>query len=105
MADKDPIKEERILNKAAAFTTYEFEDSEKKIKLKSKEVYHKKDVEIHFPWNYDGKQKYPNIKQFIYEGFEGKLPVGVYKVATFGYGFSSKLQPIGDYLGRELKIE
>jgi len=105
MADKDPIKEERILKKTANCTTYEFEDSEKKIKLTSKEVYHKKDLEIHFPWNFDGKQKYPNIKQFIYEGFEGKLPVGVYKVATFGYGFSSKLQPIGDYLGGELKLE
>ena len=80
MADKEPIKEERILKKSATLTTYEFEDSEKKFKKKSKEIYHKKDIEIHFPWNFDGKPKYPNIKQFVYEGFEGKLPVGVYKV-------------------------
>lgn len=105
MADKYPIKEERVLKKTADCTTYEFEDSEKQIRQTSKEIYHKKDLEIHFPWNYDGKPKYPNIKQFVYEGFEGKLPVGVYKVATFGYGFSSKLQPIGDYLGSELKLE
>ncbi len=105
MADIEPVKEERIVKKNAILTTYEFEDSEKKIKKVSKEIYHKKDVEIHFPWNYDGKAKYPNIKQFIYEGFEKKLPVGVYKVATFGYGFSSKLQPLGDYLGGELKLE
>lgn len=105
MAEKDLIKEERILKETSTSTTYEFEDSEKKIKLTSKEIYHKDDREIHFPWNYDGKQKYTNIKRFVYEGFEGKLPVGVYKVATFGYGFNSKLQPIGDYLGSELKIE
>jgi len=105
MVDKELIKEEKILKKSATLTTYEFEDSEKKFKKKSKEIYHKKDIEIHFPWNFDGKPKYPNIKQFIYEGFEGKLPVGVYKVSTFGYGFNSKLQPLGDYLGAELKLE
>jgi len=105
MADKDPIKEERIKRQTANSTIYEFEDSEKKIKLTSKEVYRKKDIEVHFPWNFEGKQKYPNIKRFIYEGFENKLPVGVYKVATYGYGFNSKLQPIGDFLGGELKLE
>lgn len=105
MADKEPVKEERVLKKTTQLTTYEFEDSEKKIKKLSKEVYHKKDVEIHYPWNFDGKPKYSNIKKFIYEGFGGKLPVGVYKAATFGYGFSSKLQPLGDYLGEELKLE
>ncbi|KAB2872125.1 MAG: DUF4263 domain-containing protein [Bacteroidales bacterium] len=105
MAQKEPIKEERIINKTAICVTYEFEDSEKKIKIISKEVYPKKNIEIHFPWDYEGAPKYPNIKRFIYEGFDGKLPVGVYKVATFGYGFSNKLQPLGDYLGEEIKIE
>lgn len=105
MAEKIEVKEERILKKTATVTVYEFEDSEKKIKKISKEKYHKKDIEIHYPWNFDGKPKYPYIKKFIYEGFSGNLPVGVYKVATFGYGFSNKLQPIGDYLGEVLKIE
>ena len=35
MADKEPIKEERILKKSATLTTYEFEDSEKKFKKNS----------------------------------------------------------------------
>lgn len=105
MTDKEPIKEERVLKKTPTLITYEFEDSEKKIKKISKEVYRKKDLEIHYPWSFDGKPKYPNIKKFVYEGFGGKLPVGVYKAATFGYGFSVKLQPLGDYLGDELKLE
>ncbi|SEM14228.1 protein of unknown function [Chitinophaga rupis] len=105
MAQEDAIREERIIKKTAIKTTYEFEDSEKGIKILSKEVFHNTDKEIHYPWNFDGSPKYKNIKQFIYEGFDGKLPVGVYKVATFGYGFSNKLQPLGDYLGEVLKIE
>jgi len=105
MPEKEPIKEERILKQTKGFTQYEYEDSEKKIKKVSREVFHKKDIEIHYPWGFSRPEKYPNIKQFIYEGFGGKLPVGVYKVSTFGYGFNSKLQPLGDYLGEELKIE
>lgn len=105
MEDKDKVRVERPLKKTSILTIFEFEDSEKKINKISKEIYHKKDLEIHFPWNYDGKSKYKNINRFIYEGFGGKLPVGVIKSASFGYGFNGKLQPLGDYLGEELKLE
>lgn len=102
---KDPIREEKELRKTATRIFYEFIDSEKKIKKVSKEVYLKKDCEVHYPWGYDGKEKYPNIKKFIYEGFAGKLPIGTIKAASFGYGLNSKLKPIGDFIGKDLKIE
>ena len=105
MAEEEPIKEEKELKRTATRFIYEFTDSEKKIKKVSKEVYRKTDKEIHYPWGFDGKAKYPNIKKIIYEGFEGKLPVGTIKAATFGYGFNSKLKPIGDFIGGDLKIE
>lgn len=105
MATIEPIREEREIKKTATRIMFEFEDSEKKIKKISKEVYRKKDLIIHYPWGFDGKDKYPNIKKFIYEGFDGKLPVGVIKAAAFGYGFNGKLKPVGDFLGSNLKVE
>ena len=103
--ETEPIREEKEIKKTATRIFYEFIDSEKGIKKVSKEVYLKKDCEVHYPWGYDGKEKYPNIKKFIYEGFEGKLPVGTIKAASFGYGLNSKLKPIGDFIGNDLKIE
>ena len=105
MATQEPIREEHEINKTTTRITYEFIDTEKGIKKVSKEVYRKKDIIVHYPWNYDGKLKYPNIKKFVYEGFKGKLPVGTIKAAAFGYGFNGKLKPIGDFIGGELKLE
>lgn len=101
----DQLREEKEINKTTTRIIYEFVDTEKNIKKVSKEVYLKKDLIIHYPWGYDGKDKYPNIKKFAYEGFKGNLPVGVNKVSTFGYGFNKKLNLLGDYLGSILKIE
>lgn len=103
--EKEPIREEKEIKKTATRIFYEFIDSEKEIKKVSKEVYRKRDCEVHYPWGYDGKAKYPNIKKFIYEGFEGKLPIGTIKAASFGYGLNSKLKPVGDFIGDGLKIE
>ena len=104
METEEPKKEEKEIKKTATRIIYEFLDSEKRIKKVSKEVYRKKDLEIHYPWGFDGKDKYPGVKKFIYEGFEGKLPIGTIKAAAFGYGFNLKLKPIGDFIG-SLKIE
>jgi hypothetical protein len=101
----EPIREERPLRKTTTREFFEFEDSEKGIKKVSKEQYLKKDIVVHYPWAYSGGDKYPNVKKFIYEGFNGKLPVGAQKVATYGYGFVKNLKLIGDYLGKELKIQ
>lgn len=101
----DPIKEEKEIKRSTTQVIYEFTDSEKGIKKVSKEVYLKKDLIIHYPWGFDGKDKYENIKKFVFEGFKGNLPVGVNKSPNFGYGFNTKLKFLGDFLGKELKIE
>ncbi len=77
---------------------YYFKDVENNIDQKSKEVFLKEDKEVHYPTPYKGKAKYTNIKQFTYLGFNKKLPVGVYKVFTFGYGFTKTLRPISEAL-------
>jgi len=105
MADIIQIREEKEIKKTATRIIYEFVDTEKGNKKISKEKYRKKDILVHYPWGYDGKLKYPNIKKFIYEGFDDKLPVGCIKSASFGYGFNSKLKPIGEFIGNTLKIE
>lgn len=107
MADTDSkeIKQEICIKKTVTKDIYEFEDSEKKIKKISKEKYHKKDLEIHFPWNFDGSLKYSTLEKIEFHGFGGNLPVGVYKSASYGYGFNSLLQPVGDYLGSKFKIK
>jgi hypothetical protein len=101
----EPIKEEKEIKRSVTQVIYEFTDSEKEIKVISKEEYLKKDLIIHYPWGFDGKSKYVNIKKFTFEGFKGKLPVGVNKSSGNGYGFNNKLRFIGDFLGKELKIE
>ncbi|SDF60222.1 Shedu immune nuclease family protein [Chitinophaga filiformis] len=77
---------------------YFFKDSENNIDQKSREIFLKEDKEIHYPTPYKGKAKYTNIQKFTYIGFNKKPPVGVYKVFTFGYGFTKTLRPVSDFL-------
>jgi len=77
---------------------YYFKDEEYKIDQISKEVYLKEDKEVHYPTPFRGDDKYKTIKKFVFTGFKKKLPTGVYKVSTFGYGFTKPLSPVVTYL-------
>ena len=68
--------------------TFFFKDNEFKIDQVSRELYLKEDREVHYPTPFRGEDKYKTIKKFVYLGFKKKLPSGVYKVSTFGYGFT-----------------
>jgi hypothetical protein len=85
-------------SKQATKQVYYYKDPEYGIDQRSKEVFKNIDKEIHYPLPYKGINKYTNIQKFTYLGFAGKLPVGVYKVYTFGYGFTKPLRPIIDHL-------
>jgi len=82
---------------------YFFKDLENKIDQKSREVFLNEDKEVHFPTPFRGKNTYEHIQKFTFLGFNKKLPVGVYKVFTFGYGFTKTMRPIRDFLDN-LKI-
>lgn len=75
-----------------------FKDDEYKIDQVSREVFLKEDKEVHYPTPFRGDDKYKTIRRFTYIGFNKKLPSGVYKVSTFGYGFTKVLSPVISYL-------
>lgn len=78
---------------------YNYIDDELKINVLSREVYHKTAKEVHYPRAYEGGQKYKTIKTFTYIGFSKKdLPKGVYRVASFGYGFTKTLYPFANFV-------
>jgi len=66
----DSIKEENEIHRDSTRIIYEFTDSEKEIKKVSKEVYLKEDIIIHYPWGFDGKDKYKNARfPYIHEPY------------------------------------
>ncbi|TDQ79758.1 Shedu immune nuclease family protein [Sphingobacterium yanglingense] len=95
--------EEYLKNRNKTKEIYFFKDIDNGIDQISREVFLNRDKEIHYPTPYKGKSKYINIDKFTYIGFEKKLPVGINKVSTFGYGFTKTLRPLGEFLD-QLKI-
>jgi hypothetical protein len=91
--------------KLATKEIFFFKDDENNVDQICREVYAKKDKIVHYPTPYKGKNKYTTIKKFTYLGFDGKLPVGIYKVFTFGYGFTKILYPLISYLNSSFKFD
>jgi len=84
---------------------YYYYDKSREIEQISREVYKKRDEEIHHPRGYRGGPKYKNIKRFVYRGFEGKLPVGVLKKARRGWGFTSAWKAFAKYVDETIKVK
>ncbi|PKL80380.1 MAG: hypothetical protein CVV25_04420 [Ignavibacteriae bacterium HGW-Ignavibacteriae-4] len=82
-----------------------FYDTENSIKQISSEIYKNNDRIIHYPRGFEGGQKYKTIKKFIYNGFNGKLPVGVVKSVNFGWGFTKTLNPFAYHINDNYEIE
>lgn len=95
------IKEERVVKDTATMTIYYFIDSELGINQKSRITYKKKDLVVHYPRAFEGGQKYKTIEKFSFIGFKNKLPVGVNKSVTFGYGFTKRLKPFSRFVDNE----
>src|ERR1051325_2192173 len=85
---------------------YHFINRERRVNILSKIVFKNKDRIIQYPFRNDnGQPKYESIKQIIFNGFDDKLPRGVYKNFTRGYGFTKVLNPLLYYLQTKFKIE
>lgn len=92
------FKGEKLEKELSTKEIFFYYDDEKKIKQLSSEIYKKIDKQIYYPRGFDGGQKYETIKRIIFLGFKGNLPVGVYKSANYGWGFTKTLNPFAYYL-------
>jgi len=92
------FKGEKIEHDIATKKVYHFHDTDLGINQISKEIFKKKDLIIHYPRGFEGGNKYKTINKFHYIGFKGKLPVGVYKSPSYGYGFTKQLNPFSNYI-------
>lgn len=96
---------ERLEKELVTKKVYHFVDSDRGIDQICREVFKKKDEEVHYPIGYDGGPKYKHAKRFIYRGFKGQLPVGVQKAPTRGLGFTKILKPLMGYIEAYLRVE
>jgi hypothetical protein len=101
----EKFKGEKLKKETSTQKIYFFHDTENKIEQKSKIVYKKKDLIVHFPRGYEGGDKYRTIRQFSFHGFKGKLPVGIIKSVNFGYGFTKGLGPFAYFINDNFDIE
>ncbi len=87
-------REEYLESQTRAKSVYCFVDDAQKIKIISREVYHKKKKVIHYPFNRNGAQKYKKIREIHYQGLPDPLPRGIIKDWRLGYGFTKVLSPL-----------
>lgn len=88
MAD---FKGERKVNDLATKEVFNYVDESQKIECLSREIFKKRDEVIHYPFdvrNGSVKQKYEHIKRIRFVGVKGKIPVGLIKAPSKGYGFT-----------------
>lgn len=94
-ARKKVSPREVVKRDAATKTTYHYENPDREIDVKSREVWKRKELETHFPFNKtNGAPKYDSIKRISYEGISGALPAGFLKNPSTGYGFTRELNPL-----------
>jgi hypothetical protein len=99
------IKEERVVKDTTTLTIYDYIDSELGINQKSRITYKKRDLVVHYPRAFEGGQKYKTIEKFSFIGFKNKLPIGVNKSVTFGYGFTKRLKPFSKFLDAQFDFK
>lgn len=106
MAKKKEPRREELRKNLATKKVYHFVNDDTGVDVKCKELYKKKKLIVHFPFNRDGSPKYKSVKKFVFEGFADNtsLPVGIQKSAVFGLGFTKYLAPLMDAVLDKHKI-
>ncbi len=103
MAD---FKGEKLVKESTIKKVYDYVDTENGINQISREVYKNSDKIVHYPRGFEGGDKYRTIKRFVYKGFKkGKLPTGVFKSVSYGWGFTKPLYPFSDYINENFDFE
>jgi hypothetical protein len=71
-----------------------YRDEEEDFDVLSRFVYKTKPIEVHFPFNRNGSQKYRYIRSIEFHGVSPTLVSGIYRAVNFGLGFTRNLSPI-----------
>lgn len=91
MANK---KGEYIKKSLKSKDVFYYKDDKEGIDVLSREVYKKKPLEVHFPFDRGGSAKYKYIHSFEFQHISPSVLNGVYKAVNFGLGFTRNLSPI-----------
>jgi len=91
MANK---KEEYLKKSLKSKDIFYYKDEKEGIDVLSREVYKEKPLEIHFPFDREGSQKYKYIHSVEFKDIDPTTINGIYKAVNFGLGFTRNLSPI-----------
>ncbi len=87
-------KEEYLKKNLATKEVFYFTNERDGFDVISREVYKTKAVEIHYPFDQRGTQKYKHITSIEFHDISPQNIPGIYKVANFGWGFTKNLSPV-----------
>lgn len=91
-------KREEVTDDLKTKTIYSFINEELGVKVKSREVFKKRNRIVHFPFNNrNGKPKYGDPLKITFEGLS-TIPAGFLKTTKTGLGFTRELLPLFDRL-------
>jgi Domain of unknown function (DUF4263) len=71
-----------------------YRDEREDLDIRSRVVYKTKSIEVHFPFNRNGSQKYKYIRSIEFHDISPTLVPGIYTAVRFGLGFTRNLSPI-----------
>lgn len=87
-------KEEQLRKDLATKQVFYFVNEKEEVDVLSREVFKNKPLEIHYPFNKDGSQKYKFIHSVEYHSISPSIVKGVMKATSFGLGFTRYLSPL-----------
>jgi Shedu protein SduA, C-terminal len=87
-------KKEELRNNFKTKEVFYFVNEKENVNVLSREVFKKKPLEIHYPFNKNGSQKYKYIQSVEFDEISPHDVRGVIKSANFGLGFTRYLNPI-----------
>jgi hypothetical protein len=87
-------KTEELRKNLATKEVFYFVNEKEEVDVLSREVFKKKPIEIHYPFNKDGSQKYKYIHSVEFHNISPSLVKGVMKAPSFGLGFTRYLSPL-----------
>lgn len=87
-------KEEQLRKNLTTKEVFYFVNEKEGVDVLSREVFKGKPIEIHYPFNKDGSQKYKFIHSVEFHKISPSIVKGVMKAPSFGLGFTRYLSPL-----------
>lgn len=89
-----PKRLEYIKRKTATKDVYYYLDQKEGIDVLSREVYKRKPLEIHYPFDRKGQPKYKFIRSVEFRDISPHNVPGVFTAPNFGLGFTKNINPV-----------